>query len=190
MYQENKKNFSPPFTIIALVGLLLLYVIEHITPHPKYANVFYKFGIYAEEKKHETKAEYFYKRAIHFDPTYARAYNRLGMIARNSGDMKEAIKYFQKAADFDSGFSDGLDNLGLIYMDKGYFDAAAAYFYQSIKRTPNNLFRYHLGLAYIKTGYKRGALSAVLDLQMAGEFKLANQLLSYMSSRRDSTNHD
>ena len=152
--EEGKKHFSRRFAILVSIGILTLCIIEKITPHPRYGEVFYHLGLDAEKKHRLAKAAENYQKSIRFNPGFARAYGRLGLVYRDLGEKKKAVDFLQKAAECDRSFFEDFDTLGLFYMDSGQYDTAIECFKISVRHRNINLSRYYLGKAYLKKGYK------------------------------------
>ncbi len=170
-------------TIVILFGLLGACLIERFMPHHKYARVFYNLGLEAEGHQQLEKAKKIYQTAIRINPAFPYSYYRLGILAYHKQDYRQAIDYFEKAVLLDPGLLEGFDFLGLSYTELGYYQRAIANFKLSVQ-VRNNLFFYHLGVAYVKSKDKNYADQTVVILRIAKDDELADKLERLIKSSK------
>lgn len=163
------------FVVLCFLGIFLICFIERITPHPKYAQVFYDIGLDAEKKGDSVEALNNYEKVVKFDPTFPPVYNRLGMIAFKRGDLSKAIENLELAVNLDPGFYEAYFHLGLVYLHTQSFDRAVVVFRRAISLN-NVLYRFYLGVAYLNTGKISYALDVADDLGNFHEPRLEAKL--------------
>lgn len=123
-----------------------------------------------------------FRRVVDADPSNVVALNNLAyLLASQTEQFDEALKYAQQVketAPDDKGVD---DTIGWIMYRKGLYRAAVQYLEKAAENQPDPVIHYHLGMAYLKIGDKRGeptlrtALKKAPDLP---EARMAEQLLA------------
>ena len=179
---DRKKRYSStPFLFIATIGVLTVCFLEKTKPYLPYAKVFYNLGLEAEGKKDFSRALYDYRQSLRYDPGFPYTYYRIGLISFRKSDFVKAAEYFWKSVGLDPSFNEGFDGLGLCYLEQGNYQRAIACFKKAV-RVDNPFFRYHLGLAYAKGGYKDNAVDVAAELRRKGASNFADQLETSIKS--------
>ncbi len=173
--RNGKKNEKISLSMPVILAALFLWTVESMTICPKYSKVFFTLGFQSEKKMGANEASRYYNKSISLDPNFPHPYYRLGIINHNNSDYSKAIEYFQKAVYLDPGFHAAYDYLGLSYLAKGYYENAIAALKKAIQ-VNNNVYRFHLGIAYLKSGNIKYAYGTVDDLKVMKEFSLAGKL--------------
>jgi putative PEP-CTERM system TPR-repeat lipoprotein len=93
-----------------------------------------------------------YRKAIAEDPTNAVALNNIAyLLAEDAKHLDEALAYAKAALPLASSPSLH-DTLGWIYYRKGEYKSAVGYLEQAVAAAGSAVYRYHLAIAYFKTG--------------------------------------
>jgi len=121
----------------------------------------------AQHKREEAKKHY--EQALSIDERSPIAANNLAwMYVEDGGNLDVALQLAQTAKSAAPNYADVDDTLGWIYYKKGLVSQAVAALKESVDKNPTNpTFKYHLGLAYAKSGdapAARQALEAALKL--------------------------
>lgn len=95
-----------------------------------------------------------YERAVTIDPQAAVAANNLAWLYVEAGEkLSDAVRLARNAAEVLPDSPDVLDTLGWAYYKNDLPDVAVAPLVKSVEKDPKNgEYRYHLGLAYLKSG--------------------------------------
>jgi tetratricopeptide (TPR) repeat protein len=116
------------------------------------------------------------------EPANVVALNNLAyLLASQSGQFDEALKYAQQVKEIAPDNKGVDDTIGWIMYLKGMYRPAVKYLESAAKGEADPLIRYHLGMAYLKLGDKRGeatlraALKSAPDLP---EARMAERLLA------------
>jgi len=135
-------------------------------------------GIIYEMLNYKEEARRWYEKALAVDTSAPVAANNLAWLtAEQGGNLDVALQLAQtaKARLPDSHQVD--DTLGWVYYKKGLDTLAIGSFQSSIQKDPKNpVYHYHLGLAYVKIGYKEKAREALkLALSLNPKFEGASE---------------
>jgi Tfp pilus assembly protein PilF len=121
-----------------------------------------------------------YEAALAIDPNAALAANNLAWLYAESGEnLDVALQLAQTATAAAPDVPEVMDTLGWVHYRKNDFLRAIPFFEKSVEKVPENAsYRYHLGLAYLKSGDEaRGratlkqALAANPDAATAAEIR-------------------
>ncbi len=121
-----------------------------------------------------------YEAALAIDPNAALAANNLAWLYAESGEnLDVALQLAQTATAAAPDVPEVMDTLGWVHYRKNDFLRAIPFFEKTVEKVPANAsYRYHLGLAYLKSGDEaRGratlkqALSANPDAATAAEIR-------------------
>ena len=123
-------------------------------------------GMILEAQKKLPDEQKMYERALESDPSAPVAANNLAWIYSNSGtNLDIALQLAQTAKQMLPDEADINDTLGWIYYKKGLAALAIAPLEQSVGASPGNVvYRYHLGLAYAKSGDTAKARAAFAEV--------------------------
>ena len=177
---EVKNWYNKRLVILMMAGAVFMCFVEKISPHPKYAKVFYHLGLESQKNNKITDAIYYFKKAIQFNPTFPLSYNQLGLIYQSLGNHRRAIEYFQKAISSDPEFFEGFGNLGISYLNTGNNDKAIECLRTSVQHYMSYQFWYYLGVAYVKGGYKKKALEIVSQFESQNQAQLSDKLYDFL----------
>ena len=108
---------------------------------------------------HVEEARTQYQSVLKAHPNEALALNDMAFfISENGGNLDQALALAQRALQASPGQPSYSDTIGCIYLKKGLNDSALKVFRNLVTKYPNySTFRYHLGMALIEKGDKRGA---------------------------------
>jgi putative PEP-CTERM system TPR-repeat lipoprotein len=122
-----------------------------------------------------------FRKVVDADPSNIVALNNLAyLLASETGQFDEALKYAQQVKEMAPDNQGVDDTIGWIMYRKGLYRSAVGYLEIAAKGQADPVIRYHLGMAYLKLGDKRGeatlraAMKSAPDLP---EAKMAEQLL-------------
>jgi len=122
-----------------------------------------------------------FRKVVDRDPSNVVALNNLAyLLASETGQFDEALKYAQQVKEIAPDNKGVDDTIGWIMYRKGLYRSAIEYLESAAKAEADPVIRYHLGMAYLKLGDKRGeatlraALKSAPDLP---EARMAEQLL-------------
>jgi len=125
------------------------------------------------DKSDFTNARKYYDRALALDSDFAPALANLAYTeAQQGGELNVALGLAQKAKSLLPNVDAITDTLAWIEYLKGDYDDAVPAFQNCIRKDPGRAsYRYHLGMALLAEGDRRGAkssLEAALRLHLAG----------------------
>lgn len=175
--EGGKRYLKGAFIVMAGISILALFLIERITPHPKYAGVFYDLGLKQEKNGNFKEALGFYRKAVSFKPYSFEILNRLGVIYHRLGNYDKAIECLQQAIAFDPKPHEPYDNLGLVYQSMGRLDDAILCSRKALMIKPNDQnYLYHQAVYYLATGDGGKAVEIIRYLEKIYSLALAKGL--------------
>jgi tetratricopeptide (TPR) repeat protein len=153
-----------------------------LAAHPDDPELWLYFGWLANSDKDYPRALAAFRKVVDADPSNVVALNNLAyLLASQTGQFDEALKYAQQVKEIAPDNKGVDDTIGWIMYRKGLYRSAVQYLEKAAQDESDPVIRYHLGMAYVKIGDKRGEpiLRAVLKkapgLPEAG---MAEQLLA------------
>ena len=113
-------------------------------------------GMILQVQNRPDEARARYEKILQIDPRAVVAANNLAYMKAESGmDLDIALQLAQTAKASQPDDPDVNDTLGWVYYKKDMASLALNPLQQSVNHTPNNpIYRFHLGMAYLKTGDK------------------------------------
>ncbi|HTQ55329.1 MAG TPA: tetratricopeptide repeat protein [Bryobacteraceae bacterium] len=133
-------------------------------------------------RKNYPQALDFFRKVVDADPSNVVALNNLAyLLATQTEQFDEALKYAQQVKELAPNDKGVDDTIGWIMYRKGLYRAAVQYLEKAAQDQSDPVVAYHLGLAYLKVGDKRGeptlraALKKAPDLP---EARMAEQVLA------------
>lgn len=103
------------------------------------------------------------------------------LLASETGQFDEALKYAQQVKEIAPDNKGVDDTIGWIMYRKGLYRSAVEYLENAAQGQSDPVVRYHLGMAYLKLGDKRGEATLRAALKIAPdlpEARMARQLLA------------
>jgi tetratricopeptide (TPR) repeat protein len=132
-------------------------------------------------KNYPLAVDYF-RKVVDRDPSNVVALNNLAYIlASQDGRFDEALKYAQQVKEIAPDNKGVDDTIGWIMYRKGLYRSAVKYLESAAAGEADPVIRYHLGMAYMKTGDRRGEPTLRAALRSAPalpEARMAEQLLA------------
>jgi Tfp pilus assembly protein PilF len=98
--------------------------------------------------------------------------NLAALLSDHSPNYDESIQLAGKALEIDPEFAAAQDTLGWAYYRKGRYDTAVQYLEQAVRKQATARRKYHLALAYLRTGETQRGL-AVYKEAVSMDAKLA-----------------
>jgi tetratricopeptide (TPR) repeat protein len=142
-------------------------------------------GWLANMEKRYPEALVWFRKVVDADPANVVALNDLAyLLASQTGQFDEALKYAQQVKEIAPDNKGVDDTIGWIMYRKGLYRSAVKYLESADQGQPDPVIRYHLGMAYLKLGDKRGAPTLRAALKSAPdlpEARMAQQLLANAS---------
>lgn len=139
-------------------------------------------GWLANLEKDYRQALVYFRKVVDADASNVVALNNLAYIlASQTGQFDEALKYAQQVKELAPDNKGVDDTIGWIMYRKGLYRSAVKYLESAASGAPDPVIRYHLGMAYLKTGDKRGEPTLRAALKSAPglpEARMAQQLLN------------
>ncbi len=125
-----------------------------VSSHPDSLTAQLWVGIFEQAKGDYKAAIEHYRVVVGLRPDDAQASNNLAYLMAEHGDgsLDEALKYAQKAVELAPSSSAYNDTLGWILYKKGLYPMAIKYLQDAGKLTNNVVWKYHLAMAYAKSG--------------------------------------
>lgn len=94
-----------------------------------------------------------YRKAVELDGDNPEALNDLAyVLAEFAKQPDDALKFAQKAEELAPNNAMVADTLGWVLYRKALYSSAIPYLQQAATREPKGLYKYHLALAYLKSG--------------------------------------
>jgi len=153
--------------------------------HPNDPELWLYLGWLANTQKDYPQALAWFRKVVDADPANVVALNNLAyLLATQTGQFDEALKYAQQVKEIAPNNTGVDDTIGWIMYRKGLYPSAVKYLESAAKGEPDPVVRYHLGMAYLKVGDRRGAptlRAALKDAPNLPEARLAEQLLDAQS---------
>jgi tetratricopeptide (TPR) repeat protein len=138
-------------------------------------------GWLENEEKDYPQALAYFRKVVDADPANVVALNNLAyLLAARNGQFDEALKYAQQVKELAPDNKGVDDTIGWIMYRKGLYRSAVKYLESAAAGQADPVIRYHLGMAYLKTGDKRGEPTLRAALKSAPgvpEARMAQQLL-------------
>jgi tetratricopeptide (TPR) repeat protein len=135
-------------------------------------------GMLLQVQNRGDEAKQKYEQILQIDPRAAVAANNLAYMKAEAGvDLDIALQLAQTAKAVAPQDPDVNDTLGWVYYKKDLANLAIGPLKISVDRVPDNpIYRYHLGMAYVKTGDIRGAREMLQEaLRLQPKFDGADQ---------------
>ncbi len=131
----------------ALEDLQKAYLIDSTS-----AFVLNNFGILYDRQHNDAKADYYYKKVIHYHPKYTAAYSNLGINATAAGKYRKALKFHNKAINLDSKDANVFINRGALYRFMGKQKKSLKDLNKAVHLADSRILtlksHYHRGLTY------------------------------------------
>ncbi|MGO4885155.1 MAG: tetratricopeptide repeat protein [Bryobacteraceae bacterium] len=138
-------------------------------------------GWLANAEKDYSGALKYYRKVVDAEPANVVALNNLAyLLGAQTGQFDEALKYAQQVKELAPDNKGVDDTIGWIMYRKGLYRSAVKYLESAAEGPPDPVVRYHLGMAYVKLGDKRGEATLRAALKSAPELpeaRMAQQLL-------------
>jgi len=180
--KRNKTNYFLIYLILA--GSVVLKIFDAFTPNVKYGKVFYRYGLFQEEKQNFQKARYFYEKAIRYNPNIADAYYHLGLIYKRNNDLEMALSNFQMATYLVNPDANSYAELGFMLRDLGQSKRSLSAFKKSMNVSPfSPESHFNLGMAFLLDNQIEDALTEVGFVDRLGEPHLAQELKMAINNR-------
>lgn len=139
-------------------------------------------GWLANMQKDYPAALTYFRKVVNADPANVVALNNLAyLLASQTGQFDEALKYAQQVKEIAPDNKGVDDTIGWIMYRKGLYRSAVKYLETAAAGQSDPVVHYHLGMAYLKLGDKRGQPTLRAALKIAPnlpEARMAQQLLS------------
>jgi tetratricopeptide (TPR) repeat protein len=121
-------------------------------------------GLILQALNQHEQARSRYERAVAIDPRAGVAANNLAWLHLQSGRrLDESVRLARLAVEAMPDSSQALDTLGWSYYKSGFAEVAVGPLVKSVEKDPGNAeYRFHLGMAYAKTGDKRRSRDMLL----------------------------
>jgi putative PEP-CTERM system TPR-repeat lipoprotein len=149
---------------------------------PKDSGVWMHIGWLESNQKNNAQAIEAFRKVLDIDPKNVVAMNNMAyLLASYANQPDEALKYAQQAKELSPDEPGIDDTIGWVFYQKGVYRSAVSYLENALKGNGDPAIRYHLAMAYLKVGDKRGpetlkqALKAAPDLP---EAQLAQRVLA------------
>jgi tetratricopeptide (TPR) repeat protein len=124
----------------------------------------------------------YFRKVVDADPSNVVALNNLAYIlASQTNQFDEALKYAQQVKEIAPDNKGVDDTIGWIMYRKGLYKSAVKYLESAANGETDPVVRYHLGMAYLKLGDKRGETTLRAALRSAPdlpEARMAQRLLA------------
>lgn len=155
--------------------------------NPKDPELWLYMGWLENAQKNYAQALACFRKVVDADPSNIVALNNLAyLLATQSGRLDEALQYAQQVKELAPDNQGVDDTIGWIMYRKGLYRPAVQYLESAARGGTDPVIRYHLGMAYLKTGDRRGEATLRAALQKAPdlpEARMARQLLADCAAR-------
>jgi tetratricopeptide (TPR) repeat protein len=119
-------------------------------------------GVIEESAHNFDQAIQAYRKVLDVDDTNPLAMNNLAYLtAEHTQDLGQALKYAEQAKQISPESADVDDTLGWIYFRRGVYANAIRHLEMADKRRPAAVTKYHLAMAYHRTGERDRATQAM-----------------------------
>jgi tetratricopeptide (TPR) repeat protein len=145
--------------------------------HPKDVYSRLRLAQFYDARGDWQNAKSMYEKVLQLDPENIVVKNNLAYLyTEHQGNLDVALKLAQEAKEAAPSDPNIADTLGWIYVQKGSYEAAIAQLTECVGKLPANPdFRYHLGVAYFKSGRRQEAKSSLQAAVANAGFKYASQ---------------
>ena len=153
-----------------------------LAANPNDSELWLYMGWLENLRKNYPLAVDYFRKVVDRDPSNVVALNNLAYIlASQDGRFDEALKYAQQVKEIAPDNKGVDDTIGWIMYRKGLYRSAVKYLESAAAGEADPVIRYHLGMAYMKTGDRRGEPTLRAALRSAPalpEARMAEQLLA------------
>ncbi len=154
---------------------------DMLSARPKDPEVWLYVGWLANLEKNYPRAIEYFRKVVDAEPGNVVALNNLAyLLAGQNGQFDEALKYAQQVKEIAPDNKGVDDTIGWILYRKGLYRSAVKYLESAAEGPADPVIRYHLGMAYLKAGDKRGEPTLRAALKSAPglpEARMAEQLI-------------
>jgi len=128
-----------------------------LAANPSYLQAHLLLGAVEERRSNFTQAIAEYRKALELDDRNKMALNNLAYVLAEYGNQPdEALRLAQKATEISPNEPAVQDTLGWVYYQKGLYPQAVQQLEAATGKSSAALPKFHLGLAYLKSGDRRG----------------------------------
>lgn len=128
-----------------------------------------------------------FRKAVDADSQNVVALNNLAyLLAVHTDQLDEALRYAQQVKELAPANKGVDDTIGWVYFRKGLYQAAVKYLESAIRGESDPVIRYHLAMAYLKTGDRRGPSTLLEALKQAPdlpEAQMARRLQAELAGK-------
>ena len=156
-------------------------VLALLVAHPDDAELWLHMGWIENLRENYPQAVAWFRKVVVADPANVAALNNLAYLLAQSGRLDEALKYAQQVKQLAPDNPGVDDTIGWIMYRQGLYKEAVRYLEDAAHGAADPVIRYHLGMAYLKTGDKRGEITLRAALKQAPllpEARMAERLLA------------
>jgi putative PEP-CTERM system TPR-repeat lipoprotein len=128
--------------------------LESVVRSPKFAvQGYFALAVADERAGNASAAIVHYRKVLEADPDNVPALNNLAYhLTNDTNQFDEALRYAQKAKELAPSSVLVDDTIGWAFYRKGLYGPAVEYLERAIGRQATALSKYHLAMAYLKTG--------------------------------------
>ncbi|HUO28118.1 MAG TPA: tetratricopeptide repeat protein [Bryobacteraceae bacterium] len=132
-------------------------VADLLREHPNDPDLCLYMGWIESAAKNYTQAVTWFRKVIAADPANVIALNNLAyLLATTTGKLDEALMYAQQVKELAPDNQGVDDTIGWVMYRQGLYQPAVRYLESAARGTNDPVVMYHLGLAYLKAGDRRG----------------------------------